>query len=36
MLPLVSENDVVGIVLLPPDGSGERRVVDGEMGSFSP
>jgi TolB protein len=36
MLPLVSEDDVVGIVLLPPDGSAERRVVDGEMGSFSP
>jgi TolB protein len=36
MLPLVNEDDVVGIVLLPPDGSDERRVVDGEMGSFSP
>jgi hypothetical protein len=36
MLPLVSEDDVVGIVLLPPDGSASRRVVDGEMGSFSP
>jgi len=36
MLPLVSEEDVVGIVLLPPDGSNERRVVVGEMGSFSP
>lgn len=36
MLPLVSDDDVVGIVLLPPDGTAERRVVDGEMGSFSP
>jgi hypothetical protein len=36
MLPLVSDDDVVGIVLLSPDGSAERRVVDGEMGSFSP
>jgi hypothetical protein len=36
MLPLVSDDDIVGIVLLSPDGTAERRVVDGEMGSFSP
>ncbi len=36
MLPLVRPDGVVGIVLLPPDGSDERRVADGEMGSFSP
>ena len=36
LLPLVREDGVVGIVLLPADGSEERRIADGEMGFFSP
>jgi TolB protein len=36
LLPLVRDDGVVGIVVLPADGSEERRIADGEMGSFSP
>jgi TolB protein len=36
LLPLVRDDGVVGIVVLPADGSEERRIADGEMGTFSP
>ena len=36
LLPLVRDDGVVGIVVLPADGSDERRIADGEMGFFSP
>ena len=36
LLPLVRDDGVVGITLLPADGSEERRLADGEMGTFSP
>ncbi len=36
VLPLVSGAGVDGIVVLPADGSDERRVADGEMGFWSP
>jgi TolB protein len=36
LLPLVREDGVVGIVVLPADGSEERRIAEGEMGTFSP
>ncbi len=36
LLPLVRDDGVVGIVVVPADGSEERRIADGEMGSFSP
>ena len=36
LLPLVRDDGVVGIVVLPADGSEERRIADAEMGSFSP
>ena len=36
LLPLVRHDGVVGIVVVPADGSEERRIADGEMGTFSP
>jgi TolB protein len=36
LLPLVRDDGAVGIVVLPADGSPERRIADAEMGSFSP
>lgn len=36
VLPLVSEEGVDGVVVLPADGSDQRRLSDGEMGFWSP
>jgi TolB protein len=36
VLPLVSAEGVDGVVVLPADGSAERRLSDGEMGFWSP
>ena len=36
LLPLVNQDGVNGIVVLPADGSAQRRVADGEMGFWSP
>ena len=36
VLPLVNEAGVSGVVVLPADGSDGRRLVDGEMGFWSP
>ncbi len=36
LLPLVNDAGVDGVVVLPKDGSAERRLADGEMGFWSP